>query len=61
MTRSELAEACEQRLRLALNVELSELCDREGVDMSREAITTRVRELAEMSTLCLELGRASSD
>jgi hypothetical protein len=29
---------------------------REGVDMSAEAITARIRELAEMSSLCLELG-----
>jgi hypothetical protein len=53
--RSELAELTGQRLRAALNVDLAELCKHEQVDMSREAITHRVRELAEMSTLCLAL------
>jgi hypothetical protein len=56
VTRSELAELITQRLRVALNVELAVLCERERVDMSREAITHRVRDLTDMSTLCLVLG-----
>ncbi len=43
----------EDRLRAALTCEVP--ASREGVDMSAEAITHRVREVAELSTLCLEL------
>ncbi|CAN5807545.1 hypothetical protein BH11MYX3_BH11MYX3_44980 [soil metagenome] len=43
----------EARLRAALTTEVDE--SREGVDMSAEAITNRVREVAELSALCLEL------
>ncbi|HEY5927857.1 MAG TPA: hypothetical protein VIV11_39495 [Kofleriaceae bacterium] len=43
----------EDRLRAALDVRLEDL--HEGVDMSGEAVGRRVRELCEMSALCLEL------
>ncbi len=43
----------EQRLRMALEAPLT---TSEGVDMSPASITHRLMELAEMSSLCLELG-----
>jgi hypothetical protein len=48
-------DTIEARLRRALSGEPSEF--REGVDMSAEAITARIKDLAEMSTLCLELAK----
>lgn len=54
MRRSDLAASVEQRLRCALDVELGEL--RDGVDMSARAVTQRLVELGEMSSLCLALG-----
>ena len=51
--RSRDARPLEDRLRTALNIELTEL--REGVDMSAAAISHRLMELAEMSQLCLAL------
>jgi hypothetical protein len=48
-----LVDDLEQRLRSALVIDATNL--REGVDMSPEAITHRLMELAEMSSLCLEL------
>ena len=42
------------RLRAALDLDAPR---REGVDMSAEAITARLEELAEMSRLCFELAR----
>jgi hypothetical protein len=44
----------EARLRSAL-VTADQLVARDGVDMSAEAVTHRLMELAEMSSLCLEL------
>ena len=52
----------EERLRFALTA--SQDPRPEGVDMSAEAITSRLMELAEMSSLCLalgDLGRARLD
>ncbi len=46
----------EERLRAALTLEPSA---RDGVDMSAEAITARLRDLCELSSLCLELGELS--
>jgi hypothetical protein len=43
----------DDRLRLALDCELTEIS--EGVDMSSAAITARLKELGELSRLCLEL------
>ena len=43
----------EQRLREALVADLAEI--REGVDMSPRAITDRLRDACEMSSLCLAL------
>lgn len=42
------------RLRAALDLDAPR---REGVDMSSQAITSRLEELAEMSRVCLELAR----
>ena len=58
MTRSERTTVAE-RLRSALDVELADL--REGVDMSAAAVTSRIRELCEMSTLCLMLASRPSE
>ena len=52
MKRSE-AMSIEDRLRLALDCELTEIAD--GVDMSSAAITARLKELGALSSLCLEL------
>jgi hypothetical protein len=46
----------EDRLRRALAIDLRAL--HEGIDMSSEAVTVRIRELAELSSLCVELGKA---
>lgn len=46
------------RLRAAL-VPAEELLGRDGVDMSPEAITQRIVDLAEMSSLCLALASAA--
>jgi hypothetical protein len=46
----------DERLRAALTLDAP--AAREGVDMSAEAITARIEELAEMSTLCFELAKA---
>jgi len=43
---------------MALNVELAAI--RDGVDMSAAAVTSRIREACEMSTLCLELVAAGA-
>ena len=51
MRRSETT--IEERLRAALTAEWSVVP--EGVDMSAAAITQRLRELCEMSSLCLAL------
>ena len=55
MKRSNQAQVdgLEQRLRAALANELEP--PHEGVDMSPEAITHRLMELAEVSNLCFEL------
>jgi hypothetical protein len=45
-------------LRAALVADLTHV--REGVDMSPEAITQRIRDLAEMTRLCLELASPPS-
>ncbi len=58
MTRSD-GSTVEQRLRTALNVDLDVFKD--GVDMSAAAVTHRVREACEMSTLCLELVAAGAN
>jgi hypothetical protein len=47
-------EALEARLRAALTFDDQPV--RDGVDMSPDAITARVRDLCELSALCLELG-----
>jgi hypothetical protein len=52
--RSDLGSSVEDRLRMALDVDLSEI--REGVDMSPRAVTQRLVELGEISSLCLALG-----
>ena len=59
MTRHE--SSLEQRLREALVADLAEI--REGVDMSPRAITGRLRDACEMSSLCLALAgvRQSDD
>lgn len=50
--------AIEQALRIALSAPVSE--QREGVDMSRAAIAARVRELCDLSSLCLQLAGGGS-
>jgi hypothetical protein len=49
----------EARLRVAL-VPPDQLLGREGVDMSPAAVTARLREAAEMSSLCLALALADA-
>lgn len=56
MTGSEVGARTAERLRRSLNVDLAELVRQERIDMSAEAITQRVREAADLSTLCLALG-----
>jgi hypothetical protein len=51
VARSELSVS--ERLRLALTLELMSLP--QGVDMSPRAITSRLLELCEMTSACLEL------
>jgi hypothetical protein len=45
----------EERLRSALTLDLEAHALGAGIDMSAEAITRRILDLAEMSSLCLEL------
>lgn len=45
----------EKRLRSALRLDVEAHALGAGIDMSAEAITRRVLDLAEMSSLCLEL------
>ena len=52
MTRPELPSVISARLREALQIDAYR---RDGVDMSPAAVTERLRDAAEMSTLCLEL------
>ena len=58
MTRREVTSV-DERLRRALDVDLRDI--REGVDMPPEALTARLREACDLSTLCLSLAQASSD
>ncbi len=51
--------AIEERLRRALDAPLEEQRD-ERVDMTPAAITARIRDLCEMSSLCLDLAMARS-
>lgn len=57
MTRRERPAVISAHLRAALQLEAQ---PREGVDMSAQAVTTRLREAAELSTLCLELAAAGT-
>jgi hypothetical protein len=52
------AALIDERLRAACAAQPERLVDPNAVDMSAEAITHRLREAAEMSTLCLELASA---
>jgi len=56
VTRNDQPASVEDRLRAALEVDLGAI--REGVDMSSEAVTARLLELGEISSLCLQLGSA---
>ncbi|GEM_PF-4230353 len=51
-------QTLEERLRAALDVPLEDV--RYGVDMSPQAITARLRDACEMSTLTLLLGAPAS-
>lgn len=57
MTRRDPPPGVSERLRGALQLDA---LPREGVDMSPRAVTTRLREAADLSTLCLELGVAGA-
>lgn len=52
------AATIEDRLRAALNVRLEEF--RDGVDMSAETITARLRDACDMSSLALALVEAGT-
>jgi hypothetical protein len=53
------ARSIEARLRSALTLDFATL--RQGVRMSGEAISARLRDAAAMSNVCLALGAATRD
>jgi hypothetical protein len=53
--RNDRGSSIEDRLRMSLDIDLVQI--REGVDMSAKAVTQRLIDLGQMSTLCLSLRR----